>query len=81
LSSNATLIGTRAVNDPSALNVAQIILGGGRPKPGGELSMPDFGSVLSDFEVAETANYVTARFGHRGAALSERDVAALRQGR
>jgi mono/diheme cytochrome c family protein len=81
LSSNATLIGTRAANDPSALNVAQIILGGGRLKPGGELSMPDFGSVLSDFEVAETANYVTARFGHRGAALSERDVAVLRQGR
>jgi mono/diheme cytochrome c family protein len=81
LSSQATLVGTRAVNDPSALNVAQVILGGGRAKPDGGLSMPDFGSALSDFEIAETANYVTARFGHRGATLSERDVAVLRQGR
>jgi mono/diheme cytochrome c family protein len=60
----ATLTGARAVNDPSATNVAQIIiLGTRRQTARGASVMPAFGSVYSDSEIAALANYVTARFG------------------
>src|SRR5436190_18895945 len=60
----ATFTGARAVNDPSATNVAQIVITGMvRQAPGGKTSMPAFGSSLSDSEIAAVANYVTARFG------------------
>jgi mono/diheme cytochrome c family protein len=41
--------------------------------------MPAFGSIYSDAEVAAVANYVTARFGAKGAQLTEQDVANLRK--
>jgi mono/diheme cytochrome c family protein len=62
LTNDATLTGVRAVNDPSATNVAQIVLAGQR-RPNGEVSMPAFGAAYSDTEIAAVANYVTARFG------------------
>jgi len=76
----ATLTGAAAVNDPSGTNVAQIVLSGTtRLTPGGALSMPAFGQALSDDEIAAVANYVTARFGAKGASLTAADVADLRK--
>jgi mono/diheme cytochrome c family protein len=75
----ATLTGARAVNDPSAINVAQIVISGTRRlTPPGALSMPAFGSIYSDAEIAAVANYVTARFGSRASRITAQDVAALR---
>jgi len=77
--SAATLTGTRAVNDPTATNVAQVIIhGGGRHAAPGPRNMPAFGDTYSDGEIASVANYVTARFGAQGADLSAADVAKLR---
>jgi mono/diheme cytochrome c family protein len=76
----ATLIGSWAVNDPGATNVAQIVISGtARHTPQGALSMPPFGGVFSDAEIAAVANYVTARFGAKGAQLTGQDVAGLRK--
>jgi mono/diheme cytochrome c family protein len=76
----ATFSGSVAVNDPSAINVAQIVISGTKRRtPDGVLSMPAFGDAYSDDEIAAVANYVTARFGSKGSKLTARDVAELRQ--
>jgi mono/diheme cytochrome c family protein len=76
----ATLTGAWAVNDPGATNVAQIVISGTRRHtPADAVSMPAFGSAYSDIEIAEVANYVTARFGSKGSQLTARDVAELRK--
>jgi mono/diheme cytochrome c family protein len=76
----ATLTGARAVNDPTAINVAQIVVEGASHKTqGGTVFMPAFGSSFSDAEIAAVANYVTARFGSQGSTITARDVATLRK--
>jgi mono/diheme cytochrome c family protein len=75
----ATLTGAWAVNDPSAINVAQIVISGTRRDTPGSLSMPAFGEAYSDDEIAAVANYVTARFGTKGSKLTANDVAELRK--
>jgi mono/diheme cytochrome c family protein len=76
----ATLTGAWAVNDPSAVNVAQIVISGTkRHTPDGVLSMPAFGDAYSDDEIAAVANYVTARFGTQGSKLTAADIADLRK--
>ncbi|MBV9990569.1 MAG: cytochrome c [Alphaproteobacteria bacterium] len=81
LTGYATLTGSRAVNDPSATNVASIVLfGTERLTPQGRIAMPAFGKAYSDAEIAAVANYVTARFGARGSHLTAKDVAKLREG-
>jgi mono/diheme cytochrome c family protein len=76
----ATLTGARAVNDPSATNVAQIVISGTkRHVPADAVSMPAFGNAYSDTEIAAVANYVTARFGSKGSNLTAQDVAELRK--
>jgi mono/diheme cytochrome c family protein len=76
----ATLTGAWAVNDPTATNVAQIVISGTvRHTPEGALSMPAFGNAYSDDEIAALANYVTARFGSKGSNIAARDVAELRK--
>jgi mono/diheme cytochrome c family protein len=80
ISPMATLTGAWAVNDPAATNVAQIVISGTkRHTPEGALSMPAFGNAYSDDEIAAVANYVTARFGSKGSALTAKDVAELRK--
>ena len=80
ISAFATLTGARAVNDPSATNVAQIVISGTRRfTPPGIVSMPAFGSSYSDAEIAAVANYVTARFGAKGSSIGEHEVASLRR--
>jgi mono/diheme cytochrome c family protein len=76
----ATLTGTRAVNDPSAVNVAQVVISGvARRTPRGTLAMPAFGDAYSDAEIAAVANYVTARFGSKPSSITEKGVADLRK--
>ncbi len=76
----ATIAGARAVNDPTATNVAQIVISGmKRETPPGIVSMPAFGSSYSDSEIAAVANYVTGRFGSAPSRISEREVTELRQ--
>lgn len=75
----ATLTGTRAVNDPTANNVAQVIISGGhRHFARDSDNMPPFGTTYSDAEIASVANYVTARFGAKGSGLTAAEVAKLR---
>ena len=75
----ATLTGTRAVNDPTANNVAQVIIGGGhRHFARDSDNMLPFGSTYSDAEIASVANFVTARFGAKGSSLTAAEVAKLR---
>ena len=75
----ATLTGTRAVNDPTANNVAQIIIGGAQRHTGNDAAnMPAFGDAYSDAEIASVANFVTARFGTKGSELTAAHIAKLR---
>jgi mono/diheme cytochrome c family protein len=78
LSPFATISGSRAVNDPSATNVAQIVISGTRRFTPGAMSMPAFGSIYTDTEIAAVANYVTGRFGNSASKLTAKDVADLR---
>ncbi len=78
LTSDATLTGDRAVNDRSAINVAQIVIAGGG-RPGALVHMPAFGAAYSDEDIADVANYVTARFGRAAAHLTAAQVAELRR--
>jgi mono/diheme cytochrome c family protein len=78
LSPFATISGSRAVNDPSATNVAQIVISGTRRFTPGAMSMPAFGSTYTDTEIAAVANYVTGRFGNSASKLTAKDVADLR---
>ncbi len=80
MSKSATLTGVRAVNDPTATNVAQTVINGvNRQTAQGAIFMPAFGSAYSDQEIAAVSNYVTARFGAQGAHLTDKDVASLRK--
>jgi mono/diheme cytochrome c family protein len=76
----ATLTGAWAVNDPSAINVVQIVISGtSRHTPEDAISMPAFGNAYSDDEIAAVANYVTARFGSKPSQVTAQDVADLRK--
>jgi mono/diheme cytochrome c family protein len=75
----ATIAGSRAVNDSTATNVAQIVISGTkRHTPQGVVSMPAFGSSYSDVEIAAVVNYVTGRFGSRPTNITGKEVAELR---
>jgi mono/diheme cytochrome c family protein len=75
----ATLTGTRAINDPTATNVAQVIIAGAqRHYAVDSNNMPAFGSTYTDAEIASVANYVTARYGAKGSDLTADGVAKLR---
>jgi mono/diheme cytochrome c family protein len=79
ISPYATISGSRAVNDPTATNVAQIVISGTRRvTPPGIVSMPAFGDIYSDAEIAAVANYLTGRFGSVASKLSAKDVVELR---
>jgi mono/diheme cytochrome c family protein len=76
----ATLTNVRAVNDPSATNTAQTVINGvDRQTEQGRIFMPAFGDGYSNDDIAAVSNYVTARFGAKGANLTGQDVARLRQ--
>jgi mono/diheme cytochrome c family protein len=75
----ATFTGARAINDPSARNVAQAIVWGvTRETASGPVRMPGFGKAYSNMEIAEIANYVTRRFGAEPSAITADQVQQLR---
>lgn len=78
---HATLTGTRAVNDPTATNVALAILRGASTlPPSGDIAiMPAFGDAWSDEDIAAVSNYVIARFGARPSAITAAAVRRLRE--
>jgi len=78
LMDRATLIGSRAINDPTAVNVVQMVLNGSAPGSSSPIGMPAFGADYSDAEIAAVANYVIARFGAKSSAVTARTVAHLR---
>jgi mono/diheme cytochrome c family protein len=76
----ATLTGARAVNDRTAINVAQVILSGAQRRVAGDTAnMPAFGHAYSDAEIAGVSNYVTARFGAGPSQLTAATIAKLRE--
>jgi len=76
----ATLTGDRAVNDPTATNVAQVVISGAnRRTMNGPSYMPAFGRAYTDDEIAAVANYVTTRFGAKPSIITPQQVAALRK--
>jgi len=75
----AQLTGVRAVNDPSADNVVQMILGGAGKPDTPHPYMPSFGRAYSNAEIAAVANYVTARFGSEPSRITPADIANLRR--
>ncbi|HEY6924984.1 MAG TPA: c-type cytochrome [Steroidobacteraceae bacterium] len=81
LVTHATLVGTRAINDPSATNVALAVMRGAGPLPASNdlAVMPAFGSAYSDADIAAVSNYVTARFGAKGSRITAEDVRKLRE--
>jgi len=79
LSPRATLTGVRAINDPTATNVAQMILHGTESKDSsGRIAMPAFGDAYNDEEIAAVSNYVTARFGASPSSITPEDVRKMR---
>jgi mono/diheme cytochrome c family protein len=73
----ATIVGDRAINDPTGANAALAILNGITRSPS-SLSMPAFAASYSDEDIASVVNYVTARFGDRGSSLTPKNIADLR---
>ena len=77
---HATLTGTRAVNDPTAINIAQAVLHGSKQLPSdGSVAMPAFAAAYSDRDIAAVANYVTSRFGAQASSITADDVRKLRE--
>ena len=76
----ADLTGNRTVNDPSGINLMQVILHGASLKTRqGDMFMPAFGAGYSDAEIAAVVNYVTGRFGARASAMTPDQVAKGRK--
>jgi mono/diheme cytochrome c family protein len=77
---HSTLTGTRAVNDPSATNVALAVLRGASTLPPSSdvAVMPAFGDAWSDDDIAAVSNYVVARFGAKPSQITAADVGKLR---
>ena len=78
LVNEAQLTGNRAVNDGTAANVALMILNGNGKPSDGRQYMPNFRETYSDAEIAELANFVTARFGSKPSSVSAKDVSKMR---
>jgi mono/diheme cytochrome c family protein len=78
---HTTLTGTRAVNDPTATNVALAVLRGASTlPPSGDIAvMPAFGAAWTDEEIADVSNYVIARFGAKPSSITAKEVRQLRE--
>jgi len=77
---HASLLGSRAVNDPEGVNVTQVILHGVQRRIAGvDVFMPEFEHTYSDTEIAALANYVVGQFGNKKGRVTPDKVAALRK--
>ena len=76
----ADLTGNRTVNDPSGVNLTQVLLQGTSLQTRqGEMFMPAFGRGYSDTEIAAVVNYVLGRFGVGASTVTPDQVAKLRK--
>ena len=76
----AALIGNRTVNDPTGVNLTQVILhGASLQSQQGEIFMPAFGTGYSDAEIAAVVNYVTGWFGTSASTVTPDQVATRRK--
>ena len=76
----AALIGNRTVNDPTGVNLTQVILhGASLQSQQGDMFMPAFGTGYSDAEIAAVVNYVTGRFGASASTVTPDQVAKRRK--
>jgi mono/diheme cytochrome c family protein len=79
---HSTFTGSRAINDPTATNVALAILNGAGDLPASDsaiATMPAYADILSDDDIAAVANYVVARFGATASAITADQVSLLRE--
>ncbi|WP_216838972.1 cytochrome c [Caulobacter sp. S45] len=75
----AALLGSQAVNDPTGLNVVQVMLHGAHMRVRGQtVFMPVFGRGYSDGELAAVANYVVSHFGGKPGRVTPEAVAKAR---
>src|SRR4029077_6922984 len=80
VSKYATLLGTRAVNDPAGTNATQALLQGTHVRTAlAKEFMPGFGNGYSDAASAGLVNFVTGRFGMTASALTPEAIAKRRQ--
>jgi len=75
----ARLLGNRAVNDPSGINVVQMILSGAGKPASGHPYMPSFGASYSNAEIAAVTNYLTGHFGSRPSKVNASTVQSQRE--
>lgn len=74
----ASLLGSRAVNDPSGIALVQVLLHGSSLTVNGRLqAMPGFGAY-SDADIADVGNFVLAHFGAKPGAITAAQVARQR---
>jgi mono/diheme cytochrome c family protein len=78
-SDHASLLGSRAVNDPDGTALIQILLNGTVLKVGkANHTMPAFRQAYSDRDIADVANYVLSHFGDKQGQVRAEQVAKLR---
>ena len=74
-----SLFHNSTVGAANADNLAQVIIHGIRRNTVGEdISMPAFGAVLSDKEIAALVNFLTTQFGNKSASITDNEVKSLR---
>jgi mono/diheme cytochrome c family protein len=62
----AALLGDHSAADPSATNLVQMLINGGKiGTPQGDMVMPAFGAGYTNTELAAVANYTIAHFGQQ----------------
>jgi mono/diheme cytochrome c family protein len=80
VSTYASLLGGRAVNDPAGTNATQALLDGTHLRIAKTAGfMPGFEGGYSDPEIAAVVNYLIGRFGKSAPAVTSDDIAKRRQ--
>jgi mono/diheme cytochrome c family protein len=76
----AALAGDQTAADPSATNLVQMLISGGKIETAqGELVMPAFGAGYDDTELAAVANYTIAHFGSQAGHATAEMVGKARE--
>lgn len=75
-----SLVGERALNDPQATNLTQIVLYGSEIEtPYGKITMPGFGKAYNNSDIAAVVNFVAAQMGGQSVRLTAEDIAKRRR--
>jgi mono/diheme cytochrome c family protein len=78
-SPDAALAGSAAVNEPTGMNLVEVMLHGAKLKTAHDaVFMPSFGRAYTDGELAATANYVIGHFGGKPGQVTPDEVRRLR---